>query len=405
MQEKPIRRLTELGQSLWLDFIRRDLIASGGLKRLIEEDDLRGVTSNPSIFEKSIDNSKDYDEDIRALAGEGKTVEEIYSALTLEDIRDAADVFRPVYDRLEGRDGFVSLEVSPHLAHDTEGTIAEARRLWKALDRPNVFIKIPATREGLAAIQRCIGEGINVNVTLLFGLPRYREVTEAFLAGMEERAARGEPLERVSSVASFFLSRIDVLVDPVLEKAVETQGSRAALARSLHGQVAVASAKLAYQIYQEVFHADRFRRLANKGARPQRVLWASTSTKNPSYSDVKYVEALIGPDTVNTVPMETLNAYRDHGDPKPRLEEDLDEARRVMEQLPSLDIDIERVTRQLEDQGVEKFNQPYDRLMKSLGKKRRAVLCEPVDPQTLDLGDAGEEGTVSGPEARNRTKR
>jgi transaldolase/glucose-6-phosphate isomerase len=390
MQENPIRRLTGLGQSLWLDFIRRNLIASGGLKRLIEEDDLRGVTSNPSIFEKSIDGSKDYDEDVRALAEEGKSVEEVYSALTLKDIRDAADVFRPVYDRLEGRDGFVSLEVSPHLAHDTEGTIAEARHLWKALDRPNVFIKIPATREGLAAVQRCIGEGINVNVTLLFGLPRYREVTEAFLAGMEERAGRGEPLERVASVASFFLSRIDVLVDPVLEKAMETQGSQAELARSLHGQVAVASAKLAYRIYQEVFHADRFRRLADKGARPQRVLWASTSTKNPSYSDVKYVEALIGPDTVNTVPMETLNAYRDHGDPKPRLEEDPDEARRVMEQLPALDIDIDRVTRQLEDEGVEKFNQPYDRLMKSLEKKRRAVLCEPVDPQTLDLGDAAD---------------
>ena len=394
--DNPIQRLTELGQSLWLDFIRRNLIVSGGLKKLIEEDDLRGVTSNPSIFEKSIDGSKDYDEDIRTLAEQGKSVEDIYSGLTVKDIQDAADVFRPVYDRLEGRDGFVSLEVSPHLAHDTEGTIAEARRLWKALDRPNVFIKIPATNEGLPAIQRCIAEGINVNVTLLFGLPRYREVTEAFLAGMEERAERGEPLGRVASVASFFLSRIDVLVDPILEKDMETQGERAEIARDLHGRTAIASAKLAYQIYKEVFNADRFRRLADNGARAQRVLWASTSTKNPSYRDVKYVEALIGPDTVNTVPMETLNAYRDHGDPELRLEENLDEAKRVMEQLPVLGIDIDEVTRQLEDEGVEKFNKPYDRLMESLEKKRGAVLCESVDRQTLALGD---------PEAETRLKK
>jgi len=369
VKTNPIRKLTELGQSLWLDFIQRDLLTSGRLERLIEDDDLRGMTSNPAIFEKAIDGSQDYDEAIAALSQAGKSVEQIYSALTIKDIQEAADAFRPVYDRLDGRDGFVSLEVSPHLAHDTEGTVAEARDLWRQLDRPNVFIKIPGTREGLPAIRTCISEGINVNVTLLFGLPRYREVAETFIAGLEDRAERGEPLGRVASVASFFLSRIDVLVDPMLGGLEGKQGTPAELAHRVRGQTAIASAKLAYQIYLEIFHSERFRSLAARGARAQRVLWASTSTKDPAYSDVKYVEALIGAETVNTVPMETLEAYRDHGDPKARLQEDVGQARLVMGALAELGIDIDRVTQQLEDEGVEKFVKPYQSLMDSLRKK------------------------------------
>ena len=369
VKTNPIRKLTELGQSLWLDFIQRDLLTSGRLERLIEDDDLRGMTSNPAIFEKAIDGSQDYDEAIAALSQAGKSVEQIYSALTIKDIQEAADAFRPVYDRLDGRDGFVSLEVSPHLARDTEGTVAEARDLWRQLDRPNVFIKIPGTREGLPAIRTCISEGINVNVTLLFGLPRYREVAETFIAGLEDRAERGEPLGRVASVASFFLSRIDVLVDPMLGGLEGKQGTPAELAHRVRGQTAIASAKLAYQIYLEIFHSERFRSLAARGARAQRVLWASTSTKDPAYSDVKYVEALIGAETVNTVPMETLEAYRDHGDPKARLQEDVGQARLVMGALAELGIDIDRVTQQLEDEGVEKFVKPYQSLMDSLRKK------------------------------------
>jgi len=372
---KATRSLADLGQSLWLDFIQRGLLTSGRLRDLIEGDDLRGVTSNPAIFEKAIDGSTDYDSAIEVLAKAGKTPDEIYSALTVEDIRDAADAFRPVYDRLGGRDGFASLEVSPHLAYDTEGTIAEARRLWSQLSRPNVFIKIPGTREGLPAIKSCISQGINVNVTLLFGLPRYREVAETFIAGLEDRAKRKGPLDRVASVASFFLSRIDVLVDRMLEEVAGGRAADAELAGRLRGQTAIGSAKLAYQIYQEIFRSERFRPLAARGARPQRVLWASTSTKNPAYSDVKYVEALIGKETVNTVPLETLEAYRDHGDPRARLEEDVGEARLVLNALGALGIDIDHVTQQLEDEGVEKFVKPYDRLMNALRRKREAAIA------------------------------
>ena len=333
------------------------------------------MTSNPSIFDKAIEGSHDYDEDIRAMALEGKGVEEIYQTLTVEDVQQAADVFRPTYDKMNGGDGFVSLEVNPHLAHDTKGTIAEARRLWSALHRPNVFIKVPATLEGLPAIRQLISDGINVNVTLLFGLPRYRKVADAYISGLEARAAKGEPLDRVASVASFFLSRIDVLVDPMLEKIMDSDGSKWELARDLHGQVAIASAKQAYRIYKAIFGGERFRELSARGARSQRVLWASTSTKNPDYSDVKYVEALIGPETVNTLPQETLYAYRDHGDPAPRLEEGHEEAEKVLNRLGELDIDIDRVTQQLVDEGVEKFNKPYDSLMKTLEEKRRQALA------------------------------
>ncbi len=372
MKENPLLKLTSLGQSIWLDFISRQLIVSGELKRLIEEDGLRGMTSNPAIFDKAIAGSHDYDDDIRALAQEGKGIEEIYEALTVAEVQRAADVFRPLYDRLQGSDGFVSLEVNPHLAHDTHGTISEARRLWGKLNRPNVFIKVPATLEGLPAIRQLISEGINVNVTLLFGLPRYRQVAEAYIAGLEERAARGLSLQ-VASVASFFLSRIDVLLDPRLEKMAQAGGEKAEAAAALTGEVAIASAKVAYIIYQEIFLAGRFKTLAAQGARTQRLLWASTSTKNPAYPDTKYVEPLIGPDTINTLPVETLNAYRDHGQPAVRLADGLEKAAAILQRLPEVEVDLNQATQELEDQGVEKFNQPYDSLLGTLeGKCREA---------------------------------
>jgi len=372
MKDNPLKQLGTLGQSIWLDYIRRDLIASGQLRRLIEDDGLRGMTSNPAIFEKAISDSQDYDADIQALALQGKNVVEIYEALSQRDVQSAADEFRPLYNAMDGKDGYVSLEVNPHLAHDTDGTIKEARRLWAALDRPNVFIKVPGTAEGLPAIQQLISEGISVNVTLLFGLPRYRQVAEAYIAGIEARAAQGRPVKDVASVASFFVSRIDALVDPLLQKPSAKGGQEAYLDGKLHGQVAIASAKMAYQIYKELFGSDRFKKLAAKGARTQRLLWASTSTKNPRYSDVKYVEALIGPDTVDTAPLETLDAYRDHGDPKDRLELDVEGARWVLAELPNADIKIDEVTQKLEDEGVEKFNQPFDKLMETLKQRSSA---------------------------------
>jgi transaldolase len=371
--QNPFFRLKSLGQSLWLDYIRRDFTASGELRRLIEEDGLEGVTSNPALFDQAIAGSDDYDGAIRELAAAGGSTPELYEALALEDVRAAADVFRPVYDRTSGKAGYVSLEVNPHLAHDAGATEAEARRLWHALDRPNVFVKVPATREGLTAIRTLIAEGINVNVTLLFGIPRYGEVAEAYLAGLEDRAAKKLPVAGVASVASFFLSRIDVLIDPMLEKIAAAGGPRETLAASLKGQVAIASARVAYSRYREIFGSDRFRRLAARGAAPQRVLWASTGTKNPEYSDVKYVDALIGPETINTVPLETLHAYGDHGNPALRLEGHLNEAKRVLENLASLGIDLDAATAQLEAEGVEKFNKPYDALMRALDEKRRAV--------------------------------
>ena len=369
----PLRKLHEFGQSIWLDFIRRDLMTSGRLERLIRDDGLRGMTSNPKIFEEAISESDHYDAVIKRLAEEGCTAEEAYERLTVEDVQMAADVFRPVYDESEGHDGFVSYEVSPHLARDTARTVEEARRLWKTIDRPNILIKVPGTLEGLPAIRRLIGEGINVNVTLLFGLPRYGQVAEAYIAGLEDRLKQGQPLNSVASVASFFLSRIDVLVDPMLEKIMPQGGNPAMLARELRGQTAIASARLAYQIYKKLFDEERFKKLRDQGAVPQRLLWASTSTKNPDYSDVKYVEPLIGPNTVNTVPLETLEAYRDHGDPMPRLEEEVTRAREAFDGLAKLQIDIDQVTQQLEDEGVQKFIKPYDALLATLGKELGAA--------------------------------
>lgn len=368
MKLNPLRELEKLGQSIWLDYIRRDLIQNGELRRLIDEDGLRGMTSNPSIFEKAILESHAYDEDIQAQALAGKDAKKIYEDISLQDVRSAADEFRSVYAKTHGKDGYVSLEVNPHLAHDTEGTIKEARRLWASLDRPNVFIKVPATDEGLPAIRQLISEGINTNVTLLFGLPRYRQVIEAYLAGIEDRLAQRLPVKTVASVASFFVSRMDTLVDPLLAKLAEQPGANGELAQKLLGQVAVANSKAAYQIYKKTFAGDRYRKLAQHGANVQWLLWASTSTKKPEFSDVKYIDELIGPNTINTVPVKTLDAYRDHGDPKVRIEQDVDRANWVLAQLPELGINIDQVTQQLEDDGDKKFAEPFDNLMQTLAK-------------------------------------
>ena len=376
MNPNPLLDLQALGQSIWIDFIRRGMIASGELKRLIEEDGVSGVTSNPSIFEKAITESGDYDASIRALILNGMTNAEIYQSLTIEDIQSVADLLFPTYQRTDGRDGFVSLEVSPALARDTTRTIAEARQLWSLVDRPNAMIKVPATQEGLPAIQQLTAEGINVNITLLFGLPRYRDVVDAYLNGLEMLAAQGKPLQQVASVASFFLSRIDFLIDPVLDKMIKTDRPHAPIAARLQGQIAIACAKVASQMYKEIFSSDRFIRLANKGARTQRLLWASTSTKNPAYKDTKYVEALIGPDTINTVPIETLNAYRDHGRPEHRLDQEVPEAYHLLNKLAAVGIDLNAVTQQLEDEGVEKFVAASNRLMASL-KEKQAAMHEP----------------------------
>jgi transaldolase len=369
MSKNPLKELSRYGQSVWLDYIHRNLLTGGGLKELIDNDGLKGMTSNPSIFQKAIAQSEDYDADIASMAKEGRDVQYVYESLSRKDIQDAADAFRGVYDSTEGLDGFVSLEVNPHLARKTDETIDEARRLWSMLERPNVFIKIPATREGLPAIRQLISEGININVTLLFGLPRYREVADAYLCGLEERLDRGDAVDRVSSVASFFLSRIDNLADPKLKEIIERGDDNSEAAQKAYGQTAISSAKVAYQIYKDIYSGERFKKLADKGARPQRLLWASTSTKNPEFEDTKYVEELIGPQTVNTMPMTTLDAYRDHGKPDNRLESDAEQADWVLNQLSVLGIDLDGITQELVDEGIEKFNKPFDELMDTLSKK------------------------------------
>lgn len=385
MKNNPLKELSNLGQSIWLDYIRRDLITGGELKRMIDEDGLKGMTSNPAIFEKAISGSHDYDEDIRAMSLEEKQADEMYEDISIRDVQSAADEFRPVYEKTDGVDGYVSLEVSPNLAHDTVETIDEARRLWAALNRPNVFIKVPSTDEGLPAIQQLISEGININVTLLFGLSRYRQVAEACIAGLEARLAQGKPVDHLASVASLFISRIDTLVDPIFDELEKKGKLDAESAKKLKGQVAIANAKAAYQIFKEIFLGGRFKKLAEKGARPQRLLWASTGTKNPNYSDVKYVDSLVAENTINTTPLETFNAYRDHGEPKIRIEDDLQEAQWVLKQLPGLGIDMDKVTQQLEDDGVEKFRKSFSQLIETMGIKSFEVQQEPVDGQRFKI--------------------
>jgi transaldolase len=364
----PLRRLAALGQSVYLDEISRPMIEGGDLRRLIDEDDLQGVTSNPAIFEKAIGQSADYDDAIAELAPRGLRSEQIFEHLALADIRAAADLFARAHEGSDGLHGYVSLEVSPHLADDSEATIAEARRLWRALDRPNVFVKVPGTAAGLPAIRRLTAEGVNVNVTLLFGLPRYQAVAEAYLAGLEDRLEAGEGVAKVASVASFFLSRIDVLLDPRLDALAERGGDAGRDAAALRGKAAIASAKRAFVIYSTLFGGDRFARLEAAGARPQRLLWASTGVKDPSYDALMYVEPLIGAGTVTTLPRDTLDAYRDRGDPKPRLAEGLDDAEATLRALSELGIDLDDATRQLEREGVEKFVKPFDALLAAIDR-------------------------------------
>ncbi|CCG98358.1 transaldolase [Fibrella aestuarina BUZ 2] len=362
MATNNVKQIHQFEQSIWLDYIDRPIMNSGELQRLIDEDGVRGLTSNPAIFEKAISSGSDYDADIQKLAQDGHDNEAIFYGLAVADIQRAADLFKPVYeDEVRGADGYVSLEVSPWLARDTDGTIAQARELWKAVDRENVMIKIPGTAEGLPAIQQAISEGININVTLLFGLERYQAVVEAYIAGLEARDEAGQPVDSIASVASFFLSRIDVLVDPMLDE--KGLGE-------LKGEVAIALAKKAYEHYKEAFNSERFKKLAAKGAVPQRLLWASTGTKNPAFSDVKYVEALIGPKTVNTVPKETLDAFRDHGQAASRLESDTEGAMQVLDRVTNAGIDLEAISQQLEAEGIEKFNQPYAKLLAAIDEQK-----------------------------------
>lgn len=363
--ESNVKKIHAFGQSIWLDFIDRKIMNTGELQKLIDDDGVRGITSNPAIFEKAISSSSDYDEDIKKLTQEGKNNEDIFYGVAIADIQRAADIFRPVYDEeVKGADGYVSLEVSPFLARDTNGTLNQARALWKAVDRENVMIKIPGTAEGLDAIRQCISEGININVTLLFGLERYAAVVEAYISGLEERAANNQPIAQVASVASFFLSRIDVMVDPMLEE----KGLK-----DLTGEVAIASARKAYEIYKREFSSDRFKKLEEKGATPQRLLWASTGSKNPAFKDTKYIDALIGPMTVNTVPNETLDAFRDHGQAAARLEDDLDKATETLEKAEEAGISLAEISQKLEDEGIEKFNAPYQKLLAAIEKQKQQV--------------------------------
>jgi len=372
----PLKRLSEMGQSVWYDYIRRDLTTGPLLRRYIEEDGLSGMTSNPTIFQKAIADSSLYDADIKGLARTSKNAGAIFEALAVADVRGAADAFRSVYDRTGGDDGFVSIEVSPGLAGDTQGTIAEARRLWKSCDKPNVMVKIPGTAEGVPAIRQCLAEGINITITLLFSVARYREVMEAYLAAMEERVAKGLPVDRIRSVASFFVSRVDTNADKKLDAIAKDSGRPAAdrdAAKRLRGKLAIANARIAYEAFEQVFGSARFAALKAKGVRPQKPLWASTSTKDPAYPDLYYVEALVAPASVDTMPPETFEAYRDHGDPKVRIREDLAGAHAALRDLAALGADAGKVAAELEVEGVKKFADSYDQLLKAVEEKEKAM--------------------------------
>lgn len=362
---EPLKALKAHGQAVWMDYIRRNMLENGELRRLVEEEGLSGVTSNPAIFQKAIGESADYDSQLETLLRHDPDapVSRLYEELAMEDIRSAARVLRPTWDASGGGDGFVSLEVSPHLAYDTDATVAEARRLWREVAQPNLMIKVPATQEGIPAIEALLAEGIHVNITLMFSLAHYEAVAQAYLRGLK----RSPDPSRVASVASFFVSRIDSKLDPVLEEL----GTADALA--LRGTIAVANSKVTYRRFQEIFHGPDFAPLRNRGARPQRVLWASTSTKNPSYRDVLYVEELIGPDTVNTLPPQTVEAFRDHGEVRASLEDGVDGAQRRLDRLADLGVDFSQVTEELQREGVEKFIEPFDRLLAALEEKRREM--------------------------------
>lgn len=364
--KNPLLSLQSLGQSPWHDNIRRDLLTSGRLAEMIAQGDITGLTSNPTIFEQAIAGSEAYNDSLAALAEQGKTPAEIFDALSIEDIQAAADLFLPIYERTKSIDGYVSIEVAPNLAHDTEQTLSEARRLWRVVNRPNLMVKIPATLAGLPAIESAIADGINVNVTLIFSLERYEAVVAAYLAGLRTRAERGEPLAHVASVASFFVSRVDSSIDAQLDKIQPNHPAR--------GKAAIANAALAYASFLRTFRGEAFADLAAKGAQPQRPLWASTSAKDPAYPDTYYVEALIGPDTVNTMPPATLDAYRDHGNPADRIESAIPGALGVLNELAEAGVDFNAVLDSLEKSGVASFTKSYDTLLAVVADRSAVVL-------------------------------
>src|SRR5580704_2905453 len=390
----PLKALQDHGQAVWLDFLSRGFIAKGGLKKLVDDDGLRGVTSNPSIFEQAIGHSDEYDDAIgRMLKAQDRGVGEIFEQLAIEDIKHATDVLRPVYDATKGADGYVSIEVSPYLAKNTEATIAEAKHLWQQIGRKNLMIKVPGTQEGLPAIRDLIASGINVNITLLFAQAVYEQVVEAYLSGLEVLAAKGGDISKIASVASFFVSRIDTAVDKLIDDKIAKSNDPDEKARltALKGKIAIANAKMAYQRYKRLFGGERWKKLADKGARPQRLLWASTGTKNKAYSDVLYVEELIGSDTVNTIPTATMDAFRDHGKVRDTLDANVADAKRALDDLAHAGISLDAVTDKLVEDGVRLFAEAADKLFGAVAKKRSKILGDQIDPQTLALGDALEK--------------
>ncbi len=371
----PLLQLKAQGQSVWYDNIDRAQLVSGQFKRLLDEDGVVGVTANPTIFEKSIGSGHAYDAQMQQLISEGKSTNDIYENMVMTDIRTVADLLRPIYDRTGGQDGFVSLEVSPDLAHDTEATIAEVRRFWKTVDRPNLMIKIPGTPEGLPAIRQALSEGININITLIFSLENYRRVTDAYLSALEERNAEGRHINSIASVASFFVSRVDTLVDKLLDDKIKATGDSAEQQKlkALEGKAAIANARLVYQEFKRIFNSPRFESLKHSGAHVQRPLWASTSTKNPAYRDVLYAEELIGPHTVDTRPLETVQNFRDHGRVRYSIEDNIPQAKAELAALEEVGIHYDQVTQQLQDEGVKKFADSFHQLFQTIDSKKKAL--------------------------------
>ncbi|HEY0756672.1 MAG TPA: transaldolase [Ktedonobacteraceae bacterium] len=371
----PLTQIKTQGQSVWYDNIDRSQLTSGAFKRLLDEDGIVGVTANPTIFEKSISSGHAYDQQISQLISEGKSTSEIYEALVIQDIRTVADLLHPIYDRTNGTDGYVSLEVSPELAHDTDGTLSEARRFWKMVDRPNLMIKIPATPAGIPAVEQALTDGINVNITLIFALDSYTAVAEAYLNALESRNSEGKDISRLASVASFFVSRVDTLVDKLLEDKIKasSDATEQAHLKSLEGKAAIANARVVYQEFKRNFQSPRFETLKHSGAHVQRPLWASTSTKNPAYRDVLYAEELLGPDTVDTMPLETIVNFRDHGVVKATIEKDPRGAQAELDALEKVGIHYAQVTQQLQDEGVQKFADSFHQLFQGIEKKKNAI--------------------------------
>jgi transaldolase/glucose-6-phosphate isomerase len=385
MTMNPLKRLESCGQAPWLDYLKRSLLVSGELKTLIERDGLKGMTSNPSIFEKAIAESDEYTDALEKFQAAGDhSINEIYEHLAIADIKAGADALHPVFDQTRGRDGYISLECSPYLANDTEATVAEALHLWKAVDKPNLMVKVPATPAGLPAIQRLLAKGLNINITLLFSVAVYEQVVEAYLSGLEELAKNGGDVSKSASVASFFVSRIDSAVDKRLDKRADKSA-----ADRLRGKIAIANAKVAYERYKALFAGPRWQKLADKGARTQRLLWASTSTKNPAYKDTMYVEELIGRDTVNTMPPATMDAFRDHGEAKPdTVEHDLAGAHTLMSTLEQQGISLKEITDELVEEGVKSFADSFDKLLGVVAERRRVLLNGEHAPQSIGAGSA-----------------